>query len=155
MSHLYFNEESDYSEENKCEKSLFLHHRKKLNIFTTQLSIYFIEYFNRKSRLTLMLEAATGGVLWKKVFSIIWQNSQEAPVLEETPLNFTQFLRIPLLQNNYGRLLLKCGHCKNEARKMNCHCCRELDAMLIALAKITEREGSIFLFILYGHLLDY
>ena len=36
MSHLYFNEESDYSEKNTCENEVFrttmLHHRKKLNI---------------------------------------------------------------------------------------------------------------------------
>ena len=35
MSHLYFNEESDYSEENTCKNEVFhstiLHHRKKLN----------------------------------------------------------------------------------------------------------------------------
>ena len=41
MSHLYFNEESDYSEENTCENEVFrstiLHHKKKLNIFTPQL----------------------------------------------------------------------------------------------------------------------
>ena len=42
MSHLYFNEESDYSKENACENEVFrsniLHHRKKLNIFTSRLS---------------------------------------------------------------------------------------------------------------------
>ena len=55
MSHLYFNEESDYSEENTCDNEVFcttiLHHRRKVNIFTLQLSIYYIQYQNRKSRL--------------------------------------------------------------------------------------------------------
>ena len=37
----------------------------------------------------------------------------------------------------------KCGHCKNEAREIDCLCCREVNAMLIASAKIPEREGSI------------
>ena len=36
MSHLYFNEESDYSEGNTCDNEVFrttiLQHRKKLNI---------------------------------------------------------------------------------------------------------------------------
>ena len=41
----------------------FPHHRKKLNIFTPQMLIYYIQYWNRKSRLVQMLEAATGGVL--------------------------------------------------------------------------------------------
>ena len=49
MSHLYFNADSDYSEENTtCDNEVFrstiLHHRKKLNIFTLQLPIYFIQY---------------------------------------------------------------------------------------------------------------
>ena len=34
----------------------------------------------------------------------------------------------------------KCGHYKNEEREIYCLCCREADAMLIALAKIPERE---------------
>ena len=58
MEHLYFNEESDYSEENTCENEVFrsaiIHHRKKLNIFTPQLVIYFIQYYYRKSRLVQM-----------------------------------------------------------------------------------------------------
>ena len=37
----------------------------------------------------------------------------------------------------------KWGHCKNEAREIDYLCCREVDAMLIASAKIPEREGSI------------
>ena len=48
MSRLYFNEESDYSEENTCDNEVFcttiLHHRRKVNIFTLQLSIYYIQY---------------------------------------------------------------------------------------------------------------
>ena len=36
----------------------------------------------------------------------------------------------PLSQNNSGRLLLKCGHFNNEARDIDCICCRELDALL-------------------------
>ena len=37
----------------------------------------------------------------------------------------------------------KCGHCKNEAREIDCLCYREVNAMLIASAKIVELEGSI------------
>ena len=48
MSNLYLNEESDYSEENTCENEVFrltvLHHTKKLNIFTPQMPIYYIQY---------------------------------------------------------------------------------------------------------------
>ena len=37
----------------------------------------------------------------------------------------------------------KCGHCKNEVREIDCFCCREVDTMLAASAKILECEGSI------------
>ena len=59
------------------------------------------------------------GVLRIKVFKIS-QNSQETPAPEETPVNFAKSLRTPFLQNNSGQLLLKCGHCKNEAREKQC-----------------------------------
>ena len=42
-----------------------------------------------------MPEAATVGVLPKKVFFKISQNSLETPVPEETILNFAKFLRTP------------------------------------------------------------
>ena len=42
-----------------------------------------------------MPKAATVGVLWKKVFFKISQNSQETPVPEETPVNFAKSLRTP------------------------------------------------------------
>ena len=77
-----------------------------------------------------MPEATTGGVLGKKVFLKMSQESQETTVPEETPVNFAKFLRTSFLQNNSGRLLLKCGHCNNEERDIDCLCCRELDAML-------------------------
>ena len=49
----------------------------------------------------------------------------------------------------------KCGHCKNEAREIDCPCCREVNAVLIASAKILKREGSILLSSFYGQLSDY
>ena len=71
----------------------------------------------------------------KKLFFKISQNSQQRPVPEETPVNSVKFLGTPFLQNNSGRLLLKCGHCKNEAREKHCLSCTEVDAMLTASAK--------------------
>ena len=59
------------------------------------------------------------------------------------------------LQNNSGPLLLKCGHCKNEAREKDCLCCGEVDAMLLASAKILENEESMSLPSFYGHLPNY
>ena len=37
----------------------------------------------------------------------------------------------------------KCRHWKNEAREIDCLSCREMNAMLIASAKVLEREESI------------
>ena len=44
---------------------------------------------------------------------------------------------------------------KNEMREIDCLCCREVDAMLTASAKIRERQGSISPSSFYGHLPDY
>ena len=76
-----------------------------------------------------MPEAAIGGILWKKVYFKISQNLQEKLVPEKRPMNFAKILRTPFLQSNSGRLLLKCGHCKNEAREIDCLSCREVDAI--------------------------
>ena len=102
-----------------------------------------------------MPEAVTGGVLRKKVFLKMSQNSEETPVPKETPMNFAKVLRTPFLKNNSQRLLLKCGHCNNEASDIDCICRRELDAMLIVLTKIPKREGSITPFSFYGGLPNY
>ena len=38
----------------------------------------------------------------------------------------------------------KCGHCKSEAREMDCFCCREVDAMLITSPNYrSARETSL------------
>ena len=58
------------------------------------------------------------------------------PAPEETPVNFTKFLRRLFLQTNSRQLHLKCRHCKSKAREIDCLCCREEDAMFIASAKI-------------------
>ena len=47
----------------------------------------------QESRLMQMPEAATVGVLRKKVFFKISQNSQETPVPGKTPANFAKYLR--------------------------------------------------------------
>ena len=51
----------------------------------------------------------------------------------------------------------KCGHCKNEARKIDCLCCREIevDTMLINSDKIPKCNGSISTSSFYWQLPDY
>ena len=84
----------------------------------------------------------------KKYFLKIWQTSQE------TLMNFVKFLRTPFLQNNSRRLLLKCGHCKNEVREIDCLCCRKLDDAF-CFGKIPDCEGSMPPFGFYGPLPSY
>ena len=50
-------------------------------------------------------------------------------------MNFANFLRTPFLENNSGGLLVKSRHCKNEARNMDCLCCRKVDAIPTAWGK--------------------
>ena len=64
-------------------------------------------------------------------------------VPEKTTVNFAKFLRTPFLQNNSRRLLLKCRHCKSDTREIDCLCCREVHAMLLALAKIPGKHLAI------------
>ena len=71
----------------------------------------------------ILAEAATRGVLCKKIVLEIWQNSQENNCVKVSfliklqalkkrlwhrcfPVNFVRFLRTPFLQNTSGRLLL-------------------------------------------------
>ena len=129
MSHLHFNEESDYSEENTCENEVFCSTLER-NIFTPQLLIYYKQYQNRKSRLVQMPEAATGGALRKKVSFKMSQKFTENSCVRENTCEIAKFYRTPFLQNNSIRLLLKPGHCNNKARDIDCICCRVLDAML-------------------------
>ena len=49
----------------------------------------------------------------------------------------------------------KFGHCKNEAREIHCPCCRQVDVILIASAKIWELEGSIWPSSFYRQLHNY
>ena len=72
------------------------------------------------------------------------QNLQETPAPEETPVNFTNFFKTPCLQNNSGRLLLKCRDFNDEGR--------DIDCIFIALAKIPEHKGSISPSSFYGDL---
>ena len=93
-----------------------------------------------------MQEAATGGVLRKKVLFKMSQSSQETPVPEETSMNFAKFLRTSFLLNNSGRLLLKCGQFNNEARDIDCICCKAgSNALLVWLGGISPSS-------FYGHL---
>ena len=89
------------------------------------------------------------------VFAKISQNSQETPVPEETLVNFAKFLRTPFFTEQIRTTASESRYCNSEARDIDCICCRELDPMLIASAKIPEREERISPSSFYGHLPDY
>ena len=102
-----------------------------------------------------MPEAATVGVSRKKVFFKMSQNSQKTPVPEEAPVNFSKLFKNTFLREQLRTTASERGYCNNEVTDIDCICCRELDAMLIASAKISEREGRISPSNFYGHLPDY
>ena len=114
-----------FNEENTCGNEVFCSTIKR-NLTYWRPCCWFITYSIVKK--VQMPEAAIGGALRQNVFFKMSQNSQEAPLPEETPANFGKFLWTPFLQSNSGWLFLKCVHCNNQAR--DCICCRELDAML-------------------------
>ena len=90
---------------------------KKLNIFTPQLLMYYIQYQNGKSRL-VHIQKQPLEVFCEKVFLKISQNSQETTCARLSFFNKVAGLRQLFLQNNSERLLLKCRHCKNKAESI-------------------------------------
>ena len=111
MPHLYLNEESDYSVENTCGNEIFrftiLHHRKKLNRFTPQLQIYYVQL----PSIGANAKATTGVILWKMVFFKISQNLQESSVTFPKCL-ITPFYRTTPDERSYRNrlsLMKRCG----------------------------------------------
>ena len=120
MSDLYFNAESDYSEENTSDNEHFR---------STILQPF---QFEPEQKVTC------GNENHKKKTKHIHTSAAD------------------LLHIRKGNLhWFKCRHCKNEAREIDCLCCREVDAMLITSAKIPECDRSISPFSFYGQLPDY
>ena len=107
------------------------------------LSIYYILYQNRNSRLMQMSEAATGGVLRKKDVLKNFAKLTEKQLCQRLFFNKVTGLRKLFLQNNFEQLLLKCGHCKNEVREIYCLCCREVKTMLFLRLK-TQGMGEAY-----------
>ena len=84
------------------------------------------------------IHASAAVLLHIRIGNLDWNKSHE----KET--KHIHVSTADLLHIRIGNLdLCKCGHCKNEARKIDCVCCREVNAMLIASAIIPERKGSI------------
>ena len=127
MSHLLFKEESDIlSKMQSCENdvhSTIFHHRKKLNVFTPQLTK--VLHTALEQELSFSANARSSH----------WRGSGEKDVLKNFAkltgkhlcqglfFNKVEGLRQLFLQKNSGRLLLKCGRCKNEAREIDYLCC--------------------------------
>ena len=82
--------------------------------------------------------ASAADLLHIRIGSLDWNESYEKEA------KHIHALATDLLFIRIGNLVwCKYGHCKNEAREIDCLCCREVDAILIASAKISEHEGSI------------
>ena len=53
---------------------------------------------------------------------------------------FCKIIKSTFFKEQLRKTVSESGYCSNEARDVDCISCRELDAMLIASAKILERE---------------
>ena len=84
-----------------------------------------------------------------KIENLDWTDSHE----KETKHSHTSAANLLHIRiENFD--LCKCGHWKNETREIDCLCCRQVDAMLIASAKILECEGNISQCSFFGKLSD-
>ena len=169
MSHLYFNEESDYSEVNRWENEVL-----RSTILQARNWTY-----SRLSYRCIRCSIKIGNLDWckcqkqplkvfcEKMCSLKFRKIHRKtpglrPLLKQRPwhrcfsVNFVKFLKTPFLHNNSRRLLLKCGYWKkNEAREIDCLCYWQMDAMLIASAKISEHKRSMSPPSFYWYLPDY
>ena len=94
---------------------------------------------------TKHIHASAAVLLHIRIGNLDWNESHE----KETKHIHTS--AADLLHIRKGNLdWRKCGHCKGETREIDCLCCREVNAMLIASGKILEREGSISSCRFYG-----
>ena len=152
MSHLYFNEERDYSEENTCE-SLSLHHF-PLQKETKHIHVSAADILYTVLEQEVSINANARSSHWCSITNSVLKNFTKfaAKQLRQS-LFFNKVVgpRQLFLQNNSGQLRLKCRNCQNEAREIDCLCCIEVNAMLLALAKIPERGESMSSFSFYGH----
>ena len=98
-----------------------------------------------------MPEAATVGVLRKKVFFKI-RKSHRKLRCQRKHYEFCKIFKNTYFTEQLRTTVSESGFCNNEARDIDCICCRELDAMLITSAKIPEREGRISPSSFYGRL---
>ena len=71
---------------------------------------------------------------------------------EETPVNFAKIFRNTFFTEQLRTTTSESGYCNNKARDIDC---RQLDAILIASAKIPEHEGRISPPSFYEHLPDH
>ena len=77
------------------------------------------------------MHASAAVLLHIRIGNLVWSESHE----KETKHIHTS--AADLLHIRIGNLdWCKCEHCKNEAREIDCLCCREMNVMLIASAKI-------------------
>ena len=155
MSDLYFNEESDYSEENTSgnedfrtiilQPFQFEPEQEKTCVNESPEKETTEAVVRRPYRTppvatseTKHIHASAADLLHIRIGNLYWNESHE----EETkhiPVSTAHLLRIRIRNLDW----CKCGHCKNEAREIDCLCCRVVDAMLIASAKIPECDGRI------------
>ena len=90
-----------------------------------------------------MPEAASVGVLRKKVFFKFCAKYTGSSCARGNTCEFCKVFKNTFFTEQLWTTASESRYCSNEARDIDCICCRELDVMLIASAKIPEGEGRI------------
>ena len=126
---------------NEVFRSTSLHHRKKLNIpLTCRFITYSIRIGNldcckfQKQPLKIFCEKRSSLKFRKVCTKRLWQR-KHLWILRNVKEHF-------FLQNNSGRLFLKCGHCKNEAREIAFVVERWIQFTLFPLKSKSARKAS-------------
>ena len=119
-------------------------------VFSCEICEIFKNKFFYRTPLVATLETkhahvTSADLLPIRIGILDWNESYEKET-KQNHASATDLLHIKIGNLDWN----KCGQCKNEAREIDCLCCREVDAILIASAKIPEREGSISPCSFYG-----
>ena len=131
--------------------SLSLHHRKKQTY--SRLSYRFILYSIRMGDFYwCKCQKQPLQVFCEKMFSLNFTKLTRNSCDRANTCEFCKIFENTFFTEQIRTTASESGYCNNEARDIDCICCTELDAMLIATAKIPEREESNTPSSFYGRL---
>ena len=145
---------SDYSEENTCENEVFCFTIER-NWTYSRLSYRFITHSIRLGDFDwCQCQKQPLKVFCEKSSSLKFAKFTGNSCATGSTCKFCKIFNSNFFTEQFRTTTSESG-CSNSEVIIDCICCRELDAMLIASAEIPECEGRISPSSFYGHLPDY